>query len=123
MYRDPSRDHDYGVNPPNATAPPTFVNGSLFLSGILTNFFMAYDLGTGTGAYEGQATFTGGSGLATLNLLNANGYTFGGTLSNPAAGGNVPQGYDLQVDGVIEVEVRVGVEPSSWSHIKQMYRR
>jgi hypothetical protein len=119
LYRDPSRDHDYGVNPPNATAPPTFVNGSLFLSGTLTNFFMAYDLSTGTGAYEGQANFTGGSGLATLNLLNANGYTFGGTLRN----GSVPQGYDLQVDGVIEVEVRVGVEPSSWSHIKDLYRR
>jgi hypothetical protein len=123
LYRDPSRDHDYGVNPPNATAPPTFVNGTLFLGGTLNDFFMFYDLATGTGAYEGHIAFTSGSGLTTLNLLNANGYTFGGTLSSAASGGNVPQGYDLQVDGVIEVEVRVGVEPSSWSHIKEMYRR
>ena len=123
LYRDPSKDHDYGVNPPNATAPATFVNGSLFLSGSLSNFFMAYDTSTGSGAYEAQAAFTGGSGLATLNLLNANGYTFGGTLGPGAAGGNVPQGYDLQVDGVLEVQVRVGVQPSSWSHIKEMYRR
>lgn len=123
LYRDPSRDRDYGVNPPNPTAPPTFVNGSHFLGGTLTDFFMAYDLATGTGAYEGHIAFTTGSGLATLNLLNANGYTFGGTLSSAAAGGNVPQGYDLQVDGVIEVEVRVGTEPSSWSRVKEMYRR
>jgi hypothetical protein len=123
LYRDPSRDHDYGVNPPSATAPASFVNGTPFLTGTLSTFFMAYDPSTGSGAYEGQIAFTGGSGLGTLSLLNANGYTFGGTLSRPAAGGNVPQGYDLQVDGVIEVEVRVGVESSSWSHIKEMYRR
>jgi hypothetical protein len=123
LYRDPSMDHDYGVNPPNATAPASFVNGTPLLTGTLSSFFLFFDPSTGSGAYEGQADFTGGSGLATLNLLNARGYTFGGTLSRLASGGNVPQGYDLQVDGIIEVEVRVGVEPSSWSHIKEMYRR
>jgi hypothetical protein len=122
LHRDPSKDHDYGTNPPNATAPSTFVNGPLFLGGTLNSFFMYYDPSTGSGAYEGNATFNSGSGLTTLNQLNANGYTFGGTLSNATAGGNVPAGYDLQVDGVIEVEVIVGVQPKSWSGIKEMYR-
>lgn len=122
LHRDPSRNHDYGVTPPNATAPSTFVDGPLFLGGTLNSFFMYYDPSTGTGAYEGNANFTAGSGLATLNQLNANGYTFGGTLSTGASGGNVPAGYDLQVDGVIEVEVIVGVQPKSWSGIKEMYR-
>jgi hypothetical protein len=123
LYRDPLKDHDYGVNPPNPTAPPTFVNGVLFLGGTLSNFFMFYDPGTGSGAFEADATFTAGSGLATLNQLQANGYTFGGTLDTNGSGGNIPLGYDLQVDGVIEVEVIVGVQQKSWSEIKGLYRR
>jgi len=123
LYRDPSRDHDYGVTPANATAPSTFTNGSLLLGGTLSSFFMFYDPSTGSGAYEATAQFTSGSGLTALNQIDADGFTFGGTLGNGAAGGNVPQGYDLQVDGVIEVTVEVGVEKQSWSGIKEMYRR
>jgi len=122
LYRDPAQNHAYGVNPVNATSPSTFVDGSLFLGGTFTNFFLYHDPATGTGAYEGNVVFTSGSGLATLNQLNANAYTFGGTLTDNAAGGNVPTGYDLQVDGVIEIEVIVGVQQKSWSGIKEMYR-
>lgn len=123
LYRDPTRDHDYGIDPPNGTAPPTFTNGSLLLGGTFSNFFLYFDPSSGSGAYEGNCTFTAGSGLATLNQLNANGYTFGGTLDSNASGGNVPQGYDLQVDGVVEVEVIVGVESRTWGSVKEMYRR
>jgi len=122
LYRDPLKDHDYGVNPPNPTAPPTFVNGALFLGGTFSSFFLFFDQNTGSGAYEGNVTFTSGSGLTTLNQIQANGYTFGGVLNSNAAGGNVPTGYDLQVDGVIEVEVIVGVQQKSWSEIKGLYR-
>jgi hypothetical protein len=123
LYQDPGQDHDYGVNPPNATAPSSFTNGTLFLGGTFTNFFLFFDPSTGSGAYEGNVVFNAGSGLATLNQLNADGYTFGGVLNNNAAGGNVPQGYDLQVDGTLEVEVQIGVEDKTWSGIKDMYRR
>lgn len=123
LYRDPAKNHDYGVNPANATAPSTFVDGALFLGGAFQNFFMFYDSSTGTGAYEGNVLFSSGSGLATLNQISANAYTFGGTLNTNASGGNVPQGYDLQCDGVIEVEVIIGVEEKSWSGIKDLYRR
>src|SRR5262245_18192967 len=123
LFRDPAQDHGYGTNPPNATAPPTFINGALFLGGMFSSFFLFYDTSTGSGAYEGDVVFTAGSGLTTLNQIQADGYTFGGVLSNNAAGGNVPDGYDLQVDGVIEVEVIVGVEQKSWSGIKDLYRR
>src|SRR5262245_12959873 len=123
LWRDPSQDHNYGVNPPNATAPLSFINGSLFLGGTLSNFFMFYDPSTGSGAYEADANFIAGTGLATLNQIQANGYTFGGTLDASGSGGNLPAGYDLQVDGVIEVEVIVGVEQQSWSQIKGLYRR
>jgi hypothetical protein len=83
---------------------------------------MFFDPTTGSGAYVGNCTFIAGSGLATLNQLNANGYTFGGTLSSNTSGGNVPAGYDLQCDGVVEVEVIVGVEEKSWGGIKGLYR-
>lgn len=122
LYQDPSKDHDYGVNPPNGTVPSTFTNGSLFLGGTFSRFFLYFDPSTGSGAYEGDVSFTSGSGLTTLNQLNADGYTFGGVLDSNASGGNVVQGYDLQIDGTIEVEVQIGVEQKTWSTIKDMYR-
>jgi len=122
LYDDPSMDHDYGVNPPNGTAPSTFTNGTLFLGGDFDNFFLYFDTTTGTGAYEGYLTFDEGTGLATLNQINAPGYTFGGVLSSAAAGGNVPTGYDLQVDGVIQVGPFVAVQPKSWGAVKEMFR-
>lgn len=123
LYDDPARNHDYGINPPNPTAPPTFVDGTLFLGGTLDQFSLFLDTTTGSGAYEAWCHFTAGTGLATLNQIDADGYTFGGVLTSAAAGGNVPQGYDLQVDGLIEVFVRVGVEPKTWGSVKEMYRR
>lgn len=122
LYRDPSQNHDYGTNPPNATAPPTFVDGSLLLGGTLSNFVLFFDSSTGSGAYEANASFTSGSGLTTLNQLQANGYTFGGVLNSATSGGNVPAGYDLQVDGTLEVEVIVGVQQKSWSAVKDLYK-
>lgn len=123
LYRDPGMDHDYGVSPPNGTAPSTFTNGSLLLGGTFDSFFLFYDPATQTGGYEGTVTFTTGSGLGALSQLQAPGYTFGGVLSPSAAGGNVPAGYDLQADGTLEIRFEIGVEEKSWSTIKEMYRR
>lgn len=123
LYQDPSQDHDYGASPPNATAPSTFTNGTLLLGGTFDNFFLFWDPTTQTGAYEGTVTFNAGTGLAALNQLQAPGYTFGGVLGPVAAGGNVPQGYDLQADGTLEVRWEIGVQEKSWSGIKELYRR
>jgi hypothetical protein len=124
LYDDPTKDHDYGVNPPNATVTSTFTNGTLFLGGNLLNFFLFWDPSTGTGAYQGQVLFTGGTALATLNQSNSLSYTFGGALSTAAVGpGNIPAGYDLQVDGVLQVGPIVAVKPLSWGAVKEMYSR
>jgi hypothetical protein len=124
LYDDPSMDHDYGVNPPNGTVPSTFSNGTLFLGGTFDNFFLFYDLATGTGAYEGYLSFTAGTGLAALSQINSPGYTFGGLLSRTAAPGtNIPAGYDLQVDGVLQVGPFIAVKPMSWGAVKEMYRQ
>jgi hypothetical protein len=123
LYRDPSKDHDYGITPPNATAPSSFTNGTLLLGGTLSSFFMYYDPSTGTGAYEATAQFTSGTGLTALNQLNADAYTFGGTARQwrrrrqRAAGLRPASGRRHRSHGP------VGVERQSWSGIKEMYRR
>jgi hypothetical protein len=123
LWDDPSKDHDYGSNPPNASAPPSFVNGTLFLGGTFDNFFLYYDTASGAGAFEGQVSFTSGSGLPALTLMPAPGYTFGGALSPVAVGPNIPQGYDLQIDGTLQIDCCIGVEQKSWSGIKNLYRQ
>ena len=123
LYEDPTPDHDYGVNPPNGTAPSTFSNGTLFLGGTFDSFLLYFDTATGTGGYEGYLTFALGSGLAALSQISALGYTFGGVLTSAAAGGNVPTGYDLQVDGVLQVGPFVAVQPMSWGAVKEMFRK
>jgi hypothetical protein len=122
LYQDGTPDRDYGTNPPNPTAPPTFVDGSPFLIGTLSNFFLFFDPSSGGGAFEGDCSFTSGSGLTTLNQLNASGYTFGGVL-DATVSANIPVGYQLAVDGSIEVEVIVGVEERSWGAVKDLFRK
>ena len=121
VWQDPAMNHDYGINPANATAPSTFVDGSLLLGGFFTNFVMYFDTVNGVGSYEGNVVWNAGSALATINGIQGNGFTFGGVLNNAAASGSVPEGYDLQADGVIEVNVVVGVEKQTWSGVKSLY--
>jgi hypothetical protein len=122
VWRDPTMNHSYGINPPNGTAPSTFTDGSLLLSGFLTSFVLYFDTVHGVGSYEGYVTWTGGSALGAINGIQNDGFTFGGVLSDAAASGTVPDGYDLQADGVIEVYVIVGVEKSTWSGVKSLYQ-
>jgi hypothetical protein len=122
LWQDPTPDADFGTNPPNATVPSTFTNGTLFLSGLFQSFFMFFDTNFGVGSYEGFVTFNGGTALGTVNGLQVDGFTYGGTLDSAASVGHVPAGYDLQVDGVIEALIVVAVQEKSWSRIKGLYR-
>jgi hypothetical protein len=102
FYRDSSRDHDFGTDPPNATVPSTFTNGTLCLGGTITDFTLFFDTDTNTGAYEGQVVFDTGECLDAFNAIRAEGYTFGGVFTRAALGDVVLAGYDLQVDGYLE---------------------
>jgi hypothetical protein len=92
------------MKPPNGEVPATFVNGTLCLAGTLEDFVLYFDPHTGGGAFEARVQFTEGDCLVALQALRAEGFTFGGVLSPAAAVGNVPEGYDLQVDGLLEAE-------------------
>lgn len=104
FYRDPSRDHDFGVGPPNSTVPSTFTNGTLCLGGTLSSFALFLDSESTSGAYEGSVTFDTGSCLATLHAARAEGFTFGGVLTRAAVGEALPAGYTMTVDGFLEAQ-------------------
>lgn len=123
LWQDNSPDADFGTNPPSATVPSTFTNGTLFLNAAFQSFFMFFDTNFGVGSYEGFVTFNGGTALGTVNGLQVDGFTYGGTLNSAASVGHVPAGYDLQVDGVIEALIVVAVKEKSWSQIKELFRQ
>jgi hypothetical protein len=103
IFRDASRDHDFGIAPPNATVPATFTNGTACLTGRLTDFVLFIDGATSTGAYEGNVVFDAGDCLQLFRATRAEGFTFGGVFTRQAAaGGVIPAGYDLSVDGYLE---------------------
>lgn len=117
IHADAARNHDWGTSPANATVPGTFTDGDLVFSGVFTGFVVSL-LPSGAGIFEGYVDGTGGSALAGPCANCA--YTFAGTFAAPT-GAQIPAGYDLQVDGVLEVESAVSVETLNWGSLKQMF--
>ena len=106
---------DYGINPPNATAPSTFIDGiSTYLDGYFTDFTVTFNTATSSGSFSGTLNFTGGDVFPLLAATD--GWTFGANVA-----GVSPQGYDLQMNGDVYLAV-VPVEPQSWGGIKNLYR-
>jgi hypothetical protein len=111
--------YDFGVNPPNVTAPPTFVDGAHFLGGALTNFRFVYNTIDNSGSFEANYQVTGGSQLANVPVNLRSGWTFAGVTSNEI---NMPEGYEHQVDGQVLVEEVVPAKDTSWGALKANYR-
>lgn len=106
---------DYGINPPNATAPSTFIDGiSTYLEGYFTDFTMTFNDATQAGSFSGSLNFTGGDVFPLLSATE--GWTFGANIA-----GVSPEGYDVQVNGDVYLAI-VSVEPESWGGIKSLYR-
>ncbi len=124
IYEDPistGTAHDYGSNPPNATAPSTFVDGTNILGGTVTNFVLTIDLSSGTGSFNGDIAFTRGTQSGSIPPAQLNGWTFAGLTSGGGTG--TPDGYQHQVDGEIRVPDVVPAEPTTWGQVKSKYRR
>jgi hypothetical protein len=122
IYEDPTLGGtapDYGANPPNGTAPGTFTDGTLFLTGTLQNFQIVFNTASQSGSYEGQFTATGGSQIGNIPVNQRDGWTFAGATSNSL---DVPPGYAHQVDGQTFLDEPVHSQPSSWGRIKAIYR-
>ena len=119
VYEDMLLDHDWGINPPNGQQA-TFTNGSLLLEGNFTEFFLTI-APTGLGAYEGNIDGVGGTSAAICDGLPDCAYTFGGAFSRDV-GAQIPDGYDLQIDGTLEVDASVPTSETSFGAIKSLFR-
>jgi hypothetical protein len=109
----------YGVNPPNATAPSTFTDGTVFLTGTVQNFRVLFNTANGTGSFEGNFTITGGSQFANFLPGQLPGWTFSGLTSNATS---TPAGYQHQVDGQVLVSDPTPARIESWGSLKVRYR-
>jgi hypothetical protein len=110
---------DFGVSPPNALAPATFTDGTLFLVCSLTGFQYVFNTANGSGSFESSLTVTGGSQLVNIPINQRVGWTFAGTSANAL---NIPAGYAHQVDGQTFLNEPVPTVHSTWGHIKALYR-
>lgn len=117
IYRDAAMNADWGIAPPNPTSPSTFIDGSLFFQGAFNSLTMFINPG-GDGSYEGTLDGIGGSMID--DVCTGCVYTWGGNFSDPS-GAQIPDGYDLQVDGVFEIEQSVPTEEASWGSVKALY--
>jgi hypothetical protein len=113
FWRDPAKNHDYGSDPPNATMPSTFVDGTLLLRVALNEFWLYLDLQPGIGAFDAMGTVTEG-----LPLLGLRRVMLGGVLS---AGGEARAGYTMRIDGTLE-PYRLAAAPRTWGAVKGLYR-
>jgi hypothetical protein len=117
IYRDPAQNADWGIAPPNPTSPSTFIDGTLYFQGAFVNMTVFMSPG-GYGSYEG--TLDGIGGTMIDDVCTGCVYTWGGNFT-PDTGAQIPDGYDLQVDGVFEIEEAVSTENASWGSVKALF--
>jgi hypothetical protein len=112
--------HDWGTNPPNAVAPGTFTDGSLFISGSLTNFRFVFNTTNGTGSYEADFEADAGAQLGNIPVTDRKGWTFAGATKNST---DIPTGYYHQIDGQVFLNnTPTRAQSKSWGGVKGLYR-
>ena len=117
IYRDGAKNADWGINPPNPSAPSTFTDGNLFFQGEFTNFTLYFASG-GYGSFVGDLNGLGGDMIdgSCSNCV----YTWSGAFS-PESGAQIPTGYNLQIDGVFQIDSTVDDEVTSWGSVKALF--
>ena len=130
IWQGSPRDAAFGTNPPNATVPSTFTNGSLFLSGTIPTVTINVTRFNSNGNWlSGNADsgdpanclWTGGS---AIDLLSPGGHPCpfrltGGWDMKPT---DVLAGYVSLFDGKIDLNCPTASTPSTWGAIKSQYR-
>lgn len=110
---------DFAPNPPNAQAPGTFTDGTLFLQGTLSNFQFVINTANNSGSYEAACVWDGGSHLGDINPGDRTGWTFAGATSNAL---NIPAGYSHQIDGQNFIVLATSTRRTTWGGLKSNYR-
>lgn len=122
IYEGTPRDAVFDPNPPNPNVPSTFINGTLLLSGTVSNFYTQTNNFTAfkTGNAEGDIQWTGGSLIAYVGgdtpctALFTGGITWLPSLLYP--------GYLFRHDGKIDDECPTPSRSSTWGRVKALYR-
>ena len=116
----------YGINPPNATAPSTFIDGTSDpntgerVTGDVDGFVLVYNFSTSQGSFAGNMTLDGGPDLIYVPAPQRSGWVLGGLLGPPNA--TIPAGYDHQVDGECRIPGKTPAAHHTWGAIKALYR-
>jgi len=110
---------DYGINPPNGTAPLSFNDGTAILVGDITDFRYILNTSTGSGSFDARFEAVGGTQLGSIPLNQRTGWTFAGATGNTIS---IPQGYAHQVDGQTFLNKPTPVRNGSWGELKRRYR-
>lgn len=113
------------ANPPNATVPVNFQDGTLILEGTLSGLHTIVTRTNNTasaiwgGSFSGNYEFTGGTqfGLVSGTGVNA----FNGNWCGKYPSGCTPTGYTAHPNGKFDFAV-TEVTSSTWGAIKQLYR-
>ncbi|NOT35116.1 MAG: hypothetical protein HOP12_13290 [Candidatus Eisenbacteria bacterium] len=122
IYEDPistGTAFDYGVTPPNASAPSSFNDGTAILIGELRNFTFIFNTATNSGSYEAEYEVVGGSQYVAIPANQRSGWTFSGVTRNTTS---IPSGYAHQADGQTFLDAPTPAQNRSWGSLKRSYR-
>lgn len=108
---------DYGINPPNATAPSTFEDGLLILGGAFDHFTIVTNMTTGVSTLDGVLDLDAGSQLGNIPDDQLAGWAFAGQGWDLP---DIPEGYIWQIDGEVYI-ASVATEEVSWGSVKTLY--
>ncbi len=103
---------------PSGTTHLNSTNGVLYLSGFFVNFLTTFDVGVGTGTFQGSLNWSGGTHLTDLPIGRRGSWTFGGTTDNAYA--CIPSSYELAITGRI-FQLTTPVKGTSWGNLKRLY--
>ena len=110
----------YGSNPPNLTAPSTFIDGTLILGGRIDYLVLDYDFTANQGGFTGNISFDEGTLLTQIPVAQRDGWTLSGLAGRPNP--SIPDGYDHQISGECRIPGPVPATHKTWGAIKALYR-
>lgn len=119
IYEDAAHNAVYGINPPNATAPPTFVDGSLVLGADITNLVLVYDYSINQGNFDCSATLDEGTQLGAIPVAQRAGWVMSGTAGRP--NNTIPSGYVNQLSGEVQIPTVTPAAHRTWGSLKALY--
>ncbi len=107
------------IDPPNETAPSTFVDGNTILGGSFTSLTISVDLVSGNASLSGSLSIVYRSRLLNIPPNMLDGWTFAGMGAGMPG---TPDGWLWQIDGEIYIPDPTGTESTSWGEVKKLFR-